>query len=70
MCTGSILGLVWFPQTSDIIALMAKTCPLELAAELDRLKHCPDASGLKRFYTDLMTMDSQRQGKVVAESCA
>jgi mannose-6-phosphate isomerase len=57
-----------FRNIPDILTLMGKNCPAGLAAELDILKKQPDSRGLKRFFTDLMTMDSQRQKRVVAEA--
>jgi mannose-6-phosphate isomerase len=61
-------ALYGFRNISETTALMARTCPLELADELDQLKKCPDSRGLKRFYTDLMTMDSQRKRRIVEEA--
>ncbi len=57
-----------FRNIPDILALMGKNCPVGLAGELDLLKKQPDSRGLKRFFTDLMTMDSQRQKRVVDEA--
>ena len=57
-----------FRNIPDILTLMEKNCPVGLAAELDFLKKHPDSRGLKRFFTDLMTMDSQRQKRVVDEA--
>ena len=57
-----------FRNIPDILTLMGKNCPVGLAAELDSLKRHPDSRGLKRFFTDLMTMDSRRQKRVVDEA--
>jgi len=57
-----------FRNIPDILTLMEKNCPVGLAGELDFLKKHPDSRGLKRFFTDLMTMDSQRQKRVVDEA--
>ena len=57
-----------FRNIPDILALMGKNCPVELAGELNLLKKNPDSRGLKRFFTDLMTMDSQRQKRVIDEA--
>ena len=57
-----------FRNISEVIALTGKNCPVGLAAELDMLKRQPDSRGLKRFFTDLMAMDSERQKKVVDEA--
>jgi mannose-6-phosphate isomerase len=57
-----------FRNIPDILTLMGKNCPVGLAAELDSLKRHPDSRGLKRFFSDLMTMDSRRQKRVVDEA--
>jgi mannose-6-phosphate isomerase len=57
-----------FRNIPDILAMFGKNCPAGLAAELDLLKKHPDSPGLKRFFTDLMTMDSQRQKRVIDEA--
>jgi mannose-6-phosphate isomerase len=57
-----------FRNIPDILGMLGKNCPVGLAAELDLLKNQPDSRGLKRFFTDLMTMDSQRQKRVVDEA--
>jgi len=57
-----------FRNIPDILALMGRNCPVGLAGELDLLKKQPYPRGLKRFFTDLMTMDSQRQKRVVDEA--
>jgi mannose-6-phosphate isomerase len=61
-------ALYGFRNMSDILDLMLQGCPLGLAYELDRLKKSPNAGGLKRFYTELMTMDAVRKQQVVDES--
>jgi mannose-6-phosphate isomerase len=57
-----------FRNIPDILALMGQICPVGLAGELGLLKKQPDSQGLKRFFTDLMTMESQRQKRVVDEA--
>ncbi len=57
-----------FRNISDILALMGKGCPVGLTGELNLLKKQADSRGLKKFFTDLMTMDSQRQKRVVDEA--
>jgi len=57
-----------FRNIPDILTLMGKNCPVGLAGELEFLKKHPDSRGLKRFFTDLLTMDSQRQKRVVDEA--
>jgi len=57
-----------FRDIPEIIAKIDKYCPVELAAELNFLKKKPNSEGLKKFFTVLMTMDSQRQKQVVDEA--
>jgi len=57
-----------FRNIPDILAMLGKNCPAGLATELDLLRKHPDSRGLKRFFTDLMTMDSHRQKRVVDEA--
>jgi mannose-6-phosphate isomerase len=57
-----------FRNIPEILSLTEKNCPVGLAAELDMLKKQPDSRGLKRFFTDLMSMDSGRQKRVVDEA--
>ena len=57
-----------FRNITEILALTGKVCPVGLSAELDALQKQPDSRGLKRYFTDLMTMDSQRQKTVVDEA--
>ena len=61
-------ALYGFRDISEILALTGRNCPVGLAAELDLLKKNPDLRGLKKFFTDLMTMDSRRQKRVIEES--
>jgi len=57
-----------FRNIPDILVLLEQICPVGLAGELGLLKKQPDSQGLKRFFTDLMTMESQRQKRVVDEA--
>jgi mannose-6-phosphate isomerase len=57
-----------FRNIPDILVLLEQICPVGLAGELAFLKKQPDSQGLKRFFTDLMTMVSQRQKRVVDEA--
>ena len=61
-------ALSGFRDIPDIIDLVSKSCPVGLAPELEALSDQPDAVGLKRFFTDLMTMDFDRKKQVVAEA--
>jgi mannose-6-phosphate isomerase len=57
-----------FRSIPEIIALIGGNCPFGLAAELELLKKNPNPEGLKKFFTDLITMDPQRQRQVVDEA--
>jgi mannose-6-phosphate isomerase len=61
-------ALYGFRTISDIVTMMTTACPVGLTDELDHLKTNPDAHGLKKFYTDLMTMDPSKQKRVVDET--
>jgi mannose-6-phosphate isomerase len=61
-------ALYGFRNISDILDLMLQGCPLGLADELDRLKKSPNTEGLKRYFTELMTMDAVRKQQVVDEA--
>ena len=69
ICALSPLGAMsGFRNIPEILALTGKICPEGLAVELDMLKRQPDSRGLKRFFTDLMGMDSERRKRVVDEA--
>ena len=61
-------ALCGFRPISEIVGLMTAACPMGLSRQLDRLKTNPDSHGLRKFYTDLMTMDPAKQKRVVAEA--
>jgi mannose-6-phosphate isomerase len=61
-------ALSGFRDIADILNLMGRSCAVGLAPELETLNKQPDSPGLKRFFTDLMTMDFDRKRHVVAEA--
>ena len=61
-------ALYGFRNPREILEMTGKTCPIALAAELGRLRKEPNSLGLKRFFTDLMTLDSQKRKRVVDEA--
>ena len=61
-------ALCGFRKCADIVALLTKSCPLGTAAELEHLRKNPDAGGLKKFYLELMRMDSGRRQRVIDET--
>ena len=64
----SFEGLKGFRTPEDIIDLMAKVSVSTLSDELSRLRKEPDASGLKRFFTSLLSMDQARRERVIDEA--
>jgi mannose-6-phosphate isomerase len=57
-----------FRKSSEILAYFEKLNLLQLEVELADFKKQPVADGLKRFYTSLMTMDLNRQKRIVDEA--
>ncbi len=56
-----------FRSIPEILAMIGQFCPNGLAGEIDLLKRQPTPPGLKLFFTNLMTMEPQRQTQVVDE---
>jgi mannose-6-phosphate isomerase len=52
-----------FRAPGEILDRLARLCPQELAPELARLKACPHAAGLKRFFHALLTMKETSPGR-------
>jgi len=61
-------ALCGFRKFSDMVALLTACCPHGMAAELKHLTKNPDAAGLKKFYFELMRMDSARRRRVIDET--
>jgi mannose-6-phosphate isomerase len=57
-----------FRKISGILAYFEKLNLRQLEVELASLKKQPTANGLKRFYTSLMTLEKDRQKRIVAEA--
>ncbi|MBW2570140.1 MAG: mannose-6-phosphate isomerase, class I [Deltaproteobacteria bacterium] len=57
-----------FRKISGILSLMEKICPQNFNKELADLRNQPDHVGLKRFFNDLMTMDSDRQKLLINDA--
>jgi mannose-6-phosphate isomerase len=64
----SFWALYGFRSITEILSLMNKICPVGLIAELDQLNDHIDSRGLKQFFTDLMTMDTQQKKQVIDEA--
>jgi len=61
-------GLKGFRKIEETLGLIRKVSPPSLLDELNAFKKKPDAQGLKRFFTSLMSMDKEEQKRVVAEA--
>ena len=57
-----------FRKISDILSLMKKICSQSFNKELNNLRNQPDHVGLKRFFNDLMAMDSDRQKLLINDA--
>jgi mannose-6-phosphate isomerase len=60
--------LYGFRKIDDILFLMGKICPGGLGGEIAQLKKHSDSKGLKVFYTDLMSMDTEQKTRVINEA--
>jgi mannose-6-phosphate isomerase len=61
-------ALYGFRKIDDILFLMGKICPGGLGGEIAQLKKHSDSKGLKVFYTDLMSMDTEQKTRVINEA--
>ena len=57
-----------FRKIAGILAYFEKLNLRQLEVELANFKKQPTANGLKRFYTSLMTLERDRQKRIVAEA--
>jgi mannose-6-phosphate isomerase len=57
-----------FRRISGILSYLKKVGAQGLDAEVHNLKQQPTPKGLKRFYTALMTMDADRQKRIVSQA--
>jgi mannose-6-phosphate isomerase len=57
-----------FRKISGILALLEKICPQGLKSDLNNLRGEPNSQGLKNFFQAIMTMDSDKQNKIIAEA--
>ena len=61
-------ALYGFRTISEMVSLITTACPTGLGHESDYLKANPDPDGLKKFYTNLMTMDPAKQKRIIDEA--
>ena len=57
-----------FRKISGILALLEKICPQGLKSDLNNLRGEPNSLGLKKFFQAIMTMDRDKQNKIIAEA--
>ena len=57
-----------FRRIPEIFIYLEKLNLRQMEAELANFKKQPDAKGLRQFYTSLMTLDMDRQKRIVAEA--
>lgn len=70
-CLCAITGfeaLCGFRGVSETVLLLKKACPGTLKKQISELKNNTDPSGLKSFFTSVMTMDNDRKKSVVSEA--
>jgi len=61
-------ALCGFRSVSEIVFLLTKACPRTLNKQLSELKTNPNPFGLKAFFTNVMTMDFDRNKSVISEA--
>ncbi|MBI4720440.1 MAG: mannose-6-phosphate isomerase, class I [Chitinivibrionia bacterium] len=61
-------ALSGFRPPESAIEFLEAIGPSELSKELGAFKRSPDAAGLKRFFTEIMTMDGGRKSRAVAQA--
>ena len=59
-----------FRAIDRIVALLQQIGPEELAAEIGELANNPSPAGLKKFFSDIMTIDKDRQALAVGQTVA
>ncbi len=57
-----------FRKISSILALLEKICPQGLKSDLNNLREEPNSLGLKKFFQAIMTMDRDKQNKIIADA--
>ena len=70
-CLCAISGfeaLCGFRRVSETVLLLKKACPETLKKQINELKNNTNPSGLKSFFTSVMTMDNDRKKSVVSEA--
>jgi len=70
-CVCALTGfeaLCGFRNVSETVLLLKKACPVTLKKQIYQLKNNMDSSGLKSFFTSVMTINSDRKKSVVSEA--
>ena len=61
-------GLCGFRRIQDTLSYLADVCPKSLKKERDELRRRPDGSGLKGFFSAIMTLSEKGQKDAVEEA--
>jgi mannose-6-phosphate isomerase len=61
-------ALCGFRKISDSMTYFSKICPENIKAELGELHQNQNSEGLKRFFSTLMVLDTDRRRKIIAEA--
>ncbi len=61
-------ALCGFRPVSEIVYLLTKACPGTLKKQIKELTTNPNPFGLKLFFTNIMTMDFDRNNSVISEA--
>ncbi|MBU1713060.1 MAG: mannose-6-phosphate isomerase, class I [Proteobacteria bacterium] len=61
-------ALCGFRPVSEIVYLLTKVCPGTLKKQIKELATNPNPFGLKLFFTNIMTMDFDRNNSVISEA--
>lgn len=61
-------ALCGFRPVSEILFFLKKTCPVTLKKQIDELKKNPNPSGMRSFFTNVMTMDFNRNKNIISEA--
>ncbi len=64
----SFYALNGFRKISMIIKLMDKICPLTFRSKLNQLQNNQNSTGLKTFFSALLTMEKNQKQKIISEA--
>jgi mannose-6-phosphate isomerase len=64
----SFWALYGFRTISEIVSLLGNICPAGLKSELEELQASDDSSGLRQFFTKILTMEDKQKKQVLNET--